>query len=138
MNFKTRLLRGAKDASREVLNNSRQSPPIGRTSLWAATHDMIADAIENIPETLNAPELTYASAVVYFCDHRPDDKRIAKGAILRAPHPEGQIVTQVFLDCDHRPVPQPNGRPYGRRLLVSRFDVELESAFSGTDCIIVE
>lgn len=82
--------------------------------------------------------MTYKDAIGYLADNQSLDPRIVKGAMYRSPHPRGYVFSQVFLDSANNPVPRPNGEPYGRRLIVGRFDGELSANFGAKDVIIVE
>jgi hypothetical protein len=93
-----------------------------------------------LPETGRVSELTYTAAIEYFLIDRPNDERIVMGAILRQRplKQDGLRLVQVFLDKDLNLVYGHDGKPYGRKMVVSRLNRELRDAFGGTDLIIVE
>ena len=107
----------ASDAARELNEWLRSFLPIG-------------------PEVLS--EMSYESAISYFVDARPNDSRVAKGAMILQSHPQGHLLSQVFLDASSDLVEAPDGKPYGRRLVVKRLDAELERTFGDKDLVIVE
>lgn len=84
------------------------------------------------------PLFTYAAAIQYFVDERPEDERIEKGVILRQPRPEGFLIIQVFLDGKNSLVPDAKGQIHGRQLVVNKLDDELQEAFGNTSMILVE
>jgi uncharacterized membrane protein YkvA (DUF1232 family) len=88
-------------------------------------------------ETFERP-VTYEEAMAFFLDHKKDDPKIVKGAMLRAPVDEKIEFTQVFLDKADKPVCNTEGIPYGRRLRVTGLDDELLAAFKDKDVVIVE
>ncbi|GAB4202789.1 MAG: hypothetical protein OHK0022_26340 [Roseiflexaceae bacterium] len=134
MNQQTRLIRALKEA----LTAAKQLQAPGQTAHQQFTQELLTKIAALLPDMLSAPVLTYTSAIEYFIDHHPADMRTVKGVILRQPHPDGYVVTQVFLTQDHRLILKPNGRPHGRCLLVSRLDEQLMVSFDNADCIIVE
>lgn len=89
-----------------------------------------------VPEVL--PILTYEEAIKYFVTNRPTEKRAVKGAILLKKHPQGNHISQVFLDEKNQVVYQADGKPYGRQLVTKQLDAELKETFDGKDLIIVE
>jgi uncharacterized membrane protein YkvA (DUF1232 family) len=88
-------------------------------------------------ETFERP-VTYEEAMTFFVDHKRDNPRIAKGAILRAQVNDRIEFTQVFLDKSNNLVCNTADIPYGRRLLVTGLDDELLAAFKDKDMIFVE
>ena len=97
----------------------------------------IADNFKSLlPEEIALKELTYDSAIEYFVNNRPPGN--IKGAILRKIEDRGQIIIQVFLDKKNKLVCMPNGKPYGRKMLVQELDSDLSEAFDDEDLIIVE
>jgi hypothetical protein len=84
------------------------------------------------------PEMTYREAIAYFVDSRPKDARVTKGAMIMQDHPQGQLLTQVFLDRANDLVSDADGKPYGRRLVVKSVDGELRRTFGDKDLVIVE
>lgn len=93
-----------------------------------------------IPLESNTHSLTYESAISYFVEERPDNSMVSKGALVRQIDNNSKKITiiQIFLDERNKLVFKPNGEPYGRRLLVSMLDEELEETFGDEDLIIVE
>lgn len=100
--------------------------------------EFISEAILSLPEPSNVSEMKYADAIGYFVANRPDDQTIEKGAILRQDTGKGFRVVQVFLNKDNELVCTPEGRPYGRQVVVNRLDKELDKAFNNGELIIVE
>ena len=92
--------------------------------------------ILKLPEIL--PIMTYEAAIQYFVTDRPADPRIEKGAIIRQPHSQGQLLAQVFLDSNNDLVRRSDGKPYGRQLVAKKLDEELLDAFGNKNLIIVE
>jgi hypothetical protein len=76
--------------------------------------------------------------VGYFTDERPDDPHIKAGALLSAGHPRGRVVFQVFLDDADRVCGDASGTPYGRRVIASRLDDELNDYLGGGDLLIFQ
>lgn len=106
-------------------------------------HGSIADQYQQwfrdilrLPEVV--PIMTYEAAIQYFITDRPSDPRIEKGAILRQPHSQGQLLAQVFLDSNNDLVRPSDGKPYGRQLVAKKLDEELLDAFGTKNLIIVE
>jgi hypothetical protein len=58
--------------------------------------------------------------------------------MLLEDHPQGKLLIQVFLDKSDDLSCDPNGKPYGRRLVIRSFDAELQEAFGDKNLIIVE
>jgi hypothetical protein len=85
-----------------------------------------------------APVMTYKQAVGYMAANQSADGRIVKGAMYRDTHPRGFLFTQVFMDESNNVVLQQDGKPYGRKIIVGRFDSELEAAFGTKNVVIVE
>ena len=84
------------------------------------------------------PIMTYEDAIQYFITSRPSDPRVQKGGILRQPHPQGQLLVQMFLDNNDQIVHRPDGKPYGRYLVAKELDEELQDTFGKQNLIIVE
>ena len=82
--------------------------------------------------------LNYSEVIDYFVKDKPTNLRIVKGAILRASHPAGELITQVYLDEDNHLVDEEKKQVCGRRLIAKKLDKELEYAFAGKSMIIVE
>ena len=89
-------------------------------------------------EPLVKEVLTYEAAIQYFVESNPSISSVEKEAILRQQHSQGQTILQVFLNKKNELVCMPQGKPYGRRLIVQKLDAELSEAFGDTDLIIVE
>lgn len=88
------------------------------------------------PETF--PFMSYKDAISYFVENQPSDPKIAKGAMLKYHHLKGHLFIQVFLDNENNLVCQPDDAPYGRQVLVEKFDDELAETFADQDLVIVE
>lgn len=88
------------------------------------------------PQTVS--ELTYRQAIQYFIEQRPAQGRVVRGAMLSQDHPQGRLLTQVFLDENNDLVADASGKACGRRLVVHRFDSELQRTFGDKDLVIVE
>lgn len=84
------------------------------------------------------PVMTYKDAIGYLAANQSVDERIAKGAMYRDLHPRGFLFTQVFMDESNNVVVQPDGKPYGRKVIVGRFDNELDATFGTKNVVIVE
>lgn len=97
---------------------------------------LVRDSLPSEPEIV--PLMKYDDAIRYFVTDRPKDPKVKKGAMLRQRHRRGQQFVQMFLDKNNQMVCQPNGTPYGRKLVVKQFDEELCEAFDDQDLIIVE
>lgn len=80
----------------------------------------------------------YDDMVRYFVDERPVNGRIAKGAMLLLPYRDDQRLVQVFLDRDNNMLSDPDGKPYGRQLIVRSMDDELTRVFGDQELVIVE
>ena len=83
-------------------------------------------------------EMSYTRAISYFVEQRPKDGRVAKGAMLLQEHPQGKLLTQVFLDKNNDLISNERGKPFGRRLILRSMDAELKETFGGKDLVIVE
>lgn len=112
------------------------SKPDLLTSLAKWTQDFLKD--DERRHLSIVPVMRYTDAVDYFVRSRPPDTHIQKGAMLWQAHTQGQLFTQVFLDENSTPVYGPDGKPYGRQLIVKKFDVELRNAFGDQQLIMVE
>lgn len=99
--------------------------------IWAGTQNKSAQNLEVIPL------MTYKSAIEYFVTNRPTSLTVKKAAMLKEDHPQGYLVSQVFLDENNEIVCQPNGSPYGRKAIVQRFDEEMADAFRDKDMIVI-
>lgn len=99
--------------------------------VFAATQNKSTQNLEVIPL------MTYKSAIEYFVTNRPSSLTVKKAAMLKEDHPQGYLVSQVFLDENNEIVCQPNGIPYGRKAIVQSFDEELADAFRGKDMIVI-
>lgn len=88
------------------------------------------------PQTVS--NLSYEMAISYFIQDRPTDERVVKGAMLLQDHPQGKLLTQLFLDKNNDLVCDQTGKPYGRRLIVENLDNELRETFGDKDIVVVE
>lgn len=88
------------------------------------------------PETFLV--MSYEEAIRYFVVNRSLDPKIAKGAMLRYQYLKGYLFVQVFLDSNSHLICQPDGAPYGRKVLVETFDNELVETFADKDLVILE
>lgn len=94
--------------------------------------------LENIvPEARIVSELSYPEVIKYFVNCRPDDRRVAKGSVLRRSNKFGTLTIWTFLDDDNNVLMDDNGNPYGKKLIVKRFDAELEEAFGISNVLII-
>ena len=83
--------------------------------------------------------ITYSEAIHYFVDQRQNHPELfAKGAMLLKKTSPGYTFTQVFLNEKNELVCHPDGRPYGRKLIVNQLDQELLQAFGQKPLVIVE
>jgi len=100
--------------------------------------DKIEKAIKNLVGS-EVPLITYSEAIQYFVDQRQSHPELfAKGAMLLKKTSPGYIFTQVFLDKKNELVCHPDGRLYGRKLMVNQLDQELLQAFGQKPLVIVE
>jgi hypothetical protein len=81
--------------------------------------------------------LTFREAVGFFAE-RPEDIRIARGALMREKRVKETLVTWAFLDAANQPVKNDSGVPLGKRMLVKEFDPELTDYFGDADLIVFE
>lgn len=87
------------------------------------------------------PVITHKEVVEYFVNERPSFPITNKGAILRQKYPKKLdlfVVYQIFLDEHNELVCQPNGIPFGRKVLVRNFDEQMLEFFQDKDLIIFE
>ena len=120
-----------------IVEQKAQKPTLNEfdRSIFSLIHNWLSDIVR-IPQVV--PVMTYEAAIQYFVTNRPDDSRVKKGVILRQPHAQGQHLIQVFLDRENDLVLRPDGKPYGRQLVVRELDAELRDTFGNKDLIIVE
>ncbi len=104
-------------------------------SLVALIQDLF-DKIKPTPNPEVVEVLTFADVVGYFAKQHPSDPRVSAGALVRTPHPKGQLIFQVFLDQGDQVCCDAHGTPYGRRLIASSLDLELTSKFSDHDTVV--
>lgn len=100
---------------------------------------IISAAMQNkSSQTLEViPLMTYKSAIEYFVTNRPSSIAVKKAVMVKENHPQGYLVSQVFLDEHGEIVCQSNGSAYGRKAIVQRFDEELADAFQGKDMLVI-
>ena len=84
------------------------------------------------------PVIKYEDAISYFVNNRPNNSRVQKGAMLKDTHQKGYVFIQVFLDSENHLVCQDDGIPYGRKIVVEKFDDELSETFGNQGLVIVE
>ena len=84
------------------------------------------------------PLMTYEEVLRYFISDRPDDPRVAKGALLFDAHPEGKLLTQLFLDENNEMLSDAKGLPYGRKLIATAIDQDLDAIREDHDFLVVE
>jgi hypothetical protein len=94
-------------------------------------HDLFAPP----PEVL--PLLTLSEALKFFVTECPADERVTRGAMLREPHEQGWLVTQVFLDARNDLVLRSDGSPHGRKVIVRQMDDRLGTLFAGGRVVVV-
>jgi uncharacterized membrane protein YkvA (DUF1232 family) len=82
--------------------------------------------------------VAYEEAMTFFSVHKSDSPKIVKGVMLKAEVNGKLDFTQVFLDKNNGVVCNPEGIPYGRRLVTTGLDDELAAAFKDKDMVIVE
>lgn len=82
------------------------------------------------------PLLTFADVVTYFTTEHPGDPAIQAGALLRKPHPAGQLMFQIFLNARNQMHLDTRGRPYGRLMVARSLDSELAEKFADVDLVI--
>lgn len=98
----------------------------------------VLDAMDDLLGIEKVPHLTYGEAVKYFVSHRPDDRRITKGALLRRKVADGFLVVWLFLDGENKPLADAQGKSYGRRILVESIDEELAGCFADTEILVFQ
>ncbi len=106
------------------------------TDVASQLNDWLRSILPIAPEIVT--QMTYSEAIAFFVDHRPADPRVVQGAMLLQGHPQGHLLVQVFLNKSSNLVCDPDGKPYGRRLVVRNLDPELQQTFGSHDLIIVE
>ncbi|MDZ7955392.1 hypothetical protein [Nostoc sp. DedQUE09] len=127
----TNVVPGLEELGRQLLASYKSSSNEFRTS--------IRGLLQKIPlEPEIVPIMRYEKAISYFVVNRPPDPKIVKGAMLKYYHLKGNMFIQVFLDSDNQLVCQPDDTPYGRQVLVEKFDDELAETFGDQDLVIVE
>ncbi|MBW4626219.1 MAG: hypothetical protein KME49_12125 [Brasilonema octagenarum HA4186-MV1] len=104
------------------------------TNELAGAMRLLLNQIPLEPEVIR--EMTYEASISYFVTQRPRDPRVAKGAMLRQPHPKGELFLQVFLDKNNELICGDDGNPFGRQVIVIKFDSELMDTF-GTDSLVI-
>lgn len=91
-----------------------------------------------LPKSLEVqPEATFEELIKWFAE-QPSRPEVTKGAILRRPHPRGEVIIQLFLDKNNEVVRDSDGQPSGRKFVVKALDEELCEAFGNKNIIIVE
>ena len=100
--------------------------------IWKNLIDLIS-----VEDNIFAP-ISYSQVIKYFISDKPDNSSIKKGAVLVEHHSQGYLITQVFLDNTNNLVCGRNGTPYGRRLVTSDLDEELQDILGDKNLIIVE
>ena len=126
---------GNKDLMSVNLKSNKSSVDEFHQAITLQFSDWLKDLLK-IKEVL--PVMTYEDAMQYFVTDRPSDPRVKKGALLRQPHPQGQLLAQMFLDSNNEVIDRSDGKPYGRQLVAKKLDTELQDAFDNQDLIIVE
>lgn len=118
-----------------------------RSSPFAELLRPFTDLYESVSETLKrigplgpdvVDRLGYRAVIAYFVEHAPPAVGAMRGTLIRQPHPKGWLVSQLFLTAGGRPLMRDDDRPYGRKLIVRRFDDELEDLFGDRDMIIFD
>ncbi|MCK6512127.1 hypothetical protein L6R29_19510 [Myxococcota bacterium] len=99
-------------------------------------NDWLASILPISPEIVS--QMSYADAIRYFVEDKPNDSSIVKGAMLLQEHPQGKLFVQVFLNGDNELVCKSDGKPYGRRLIVRSLDSELKETFGNEELVVVE
>lgn len=82
--------------------------------------------------------LTFRDVVTWLTNNRPDDKRIAKAAVLREAQRNGLKVTTVFLNDKGEVVRDEHDIPLGIAQRVTRLDQELTEFFGNRDMVLFE
>jgi len=122
------LIRGRKPITLDDLQRA--------TEAARALSDWLREILPIGPEVID--HMSYSEAMRDFLEQRPRGPNIAKGAMLLQPHPQGNLLTQVFLDEKNDLACDPTGKPYGRRLVVRNLDQELDTTFGDKDLVVVE
>ncbi len=126
---------GNKDLIFVELKSQKSGVDEFHQGLFSQLSEWLKDLLK-VPEVI--PMMTYDDAIKYFFSDRPNDPRVKKGALLRLPHPQGQLLAQMFLDGNNQIIDRSDGKPYGRQLVARKLDAELSDAFDDQDLIIVE
>jgi hypothetical protein len=94
-------------------------------------HDLFAAP----PEVL--PLMTLGEALKFFVTECPADERVTRGAMLREPHEQGWLFTQVFLDARNDLVLRSDGTPHGSKVVVRKMDDRLDDLFHRGRVVLV-
>ena len=88
------------------------------------------------PPSARIPLLVYSDVVRYFAEERPDDARIACGAMLVRPGHRGLTIFLAFLDDQKQIVRDANEQPYGRCMLAAEVDDELRGLLADSELLL--
>jgi hypothetical protein len=116
-------------------------PPDPFTMALTHTLDLVKTMFESVELTRRPqwlPNLDLADVVQWFLSDTPTEVPVAAGAVLRRTHSEGNhLVFQFFLDGQNQICCYPDGKPYGRRLLVSSIGPELASKLDAGNYLVI-
>lgn len=108
-------------------------PSLQTTLQWLK---QMFDSIKINPRLRVEKIVDFEDVIRYFVEGHPGDPKITAGALLRMPHPNGDLLFQVFLDeADHICLDE-GGHPYGRRMVAKSLDRELGQRLSDADLVI--
>lgn len=82
--------------------------------------------------------LSYADAIKYFVNDKPDDNRIVKGCLLIQEHKLGMLTVWTFLGKNNDVLCAGSGVTYGRELIVKSIDDELKETLGDSKLLIIE
>lgn len=91
-----------------------------------------------LKEGLHRDIVTYNEVVEYFVKSRPENNRIAKGALMMQKNSEGKKLTFLFLDVNNEPVLDNSNLPYGKTIIANSVDEALVEFSEGHSIIIFE
>lgn len=116
-----------------------QDPDYFSKAIYGAT-DFLTRFFEGITPNPRPPVIDRVGLeeiVEYFTEKHPGDPRVAAGALLRRHHPRGHLLYQVFLDEQGNICSDPDGRPYGQRIVACSLDPDLSNKFSRQNDLVI-
>ena len=83
-------------------------------------------------------KLTMRDVTRFFVENRPPKSHGVRGALMRQDHPDGVLITQVYLDTNDEVLCRRNKAPYGRKLIARSLDDELQEMFGEKKLLVFE